>query len=124
MRIGTLAFCAWLLTAIAGAAAAEEFTSTAGAEPQSQTGLIVPPSAPKAAQIEPMVAPVKRSAPITPVIAGKSENSGKTAKPEKSAVKTSEKSASCGAGKKRASGDKCVKVAEDVGPVKKSAKKK
>jgi len=103
--------------------AAEEKAAPATSEQKVEAGELKPPSVPRAAQIEPMVAPVKRSAPQTPASASKLEKAGKPdqASAEKSKDASTVKSAACGSGKKR--GDRCVKVAADDQPAKKSKKK-
>ncbi len=103
--------------------AAEEQAATASSDQKADAGDIVPPSVPRAAQIEPMVAPVKRSAPQMPASAGKAAKAEASGKPgaEKPKDATADKTASCSAGKKR--GDRCVKVAADDAPAKKSKKK-
>lgn len=87
-------------------------------------------SAPRPAQIEPMVAPVKREAPKAPVIktetseAAKS-SSGKDARSPKgkAKVKVVGEKPNCDAGfKVDASGKSCVKIAESAGQVKKGKK--
>jgi hypothetical protein len=138
MRRQSLAIYAGLSIALSCPVAAQE-VSSARVENSSEQGLIVPPSAPKAAQIEPMVAPVKRSAPKTPSImttgsipepsrqptvrpadSAKADNG----KSDKASEKTSGKSASCASNTKRAGRKDCVKVADEAATAKKPAKRK
>lgn len=119
----------------------EPAPSGGGAEiNQNDRGLIVPPSAPRPAQIEPMVAPVKRSAPQTPSRdakkttasfgkekpdSSKSKPAGKSAADQKAAQpKTSSKSDDCSTGQK-VKGERCVKLKlADQETAAKKAKKK
>lgn len=103
--------------------AAENIAAPASGDQKADPGVIVPPSVPRAAQIEPMVAPVKRSAPQMPASAVKIEKIEKSDKAgaDKSKNASAGKSATCDLGKKR--GERCVTVAADEEPARNSKKK-
>lgn len=130
MRNTVRVFLTALMTTFAGAIAAEE-----GASPEpSLSGEVSPAAAPHPAPIEPVVAPVKRSAPQMPASLAQPQKSSDKIKKlsgkgtASTASKDGRRNHDCGKGEKLAkSGGACVNVAGDTNAGKrpdKTAKKK